>query len=196
MDAMLKMDPLVRLHDRTPAEVCSKLELTEESVKLLESPVTPSQFMTGLIQARSFVDAVKYLAHALNTEDAIMWAGLCVRSGLGEAVSKPISDALMAAEACLNQSNEANQRLAEAAAAKLNNDKSGAEFVGLAAFWSGGNMAPEGLPPVETPPGLVATAASCAVMLAATNGEPEKTAERYKTFLSRGILIARTPRKL
>jgi hypothetical protein len=193
MTELPDQDALVRIRHRAPTEVCVGLDLDEAAQGFLKERLGPSQFLGRLIQGECFRDAVQYLAHALSRADAVAWACLSVRTALGENLAPAVAEALGAAEAWVNDPVEVNCRRAEAAATAVSADKSGAEFAALAAFWCGDNMAPEGLPPVAPPPQLIGIAVSSAVTLAATCGAPEKIPERYRAFLSRGILIARAP---
>jgi len=63
-------------------------------------------------------------------------------------------------------------------------------WAALAAFWSGGSLAPPELP--EVPPGeaLTAQAITGALMMAATHGDPLKAADRYRGFLEEGKKLA------
>ena len=65
--------------------------------------------------------------------------------------------------------------------------KTAAGCAGLAAFFSGGSMAPSNAAPV--PPGeyLTAKAVSGAVICAAVAVEPEKAPEKFRTFLDQGL---------
>jgi hypothetical protein len=59
----------------------------------------------------------------------------------------------------------------------------------LAAFFSGGSLAPPDAPVV--PPGeyLTAKAASGAVIFAAVSPQPEKAPEQFKTFIAQGVEV-------
>jgi hypothetical protein len=192
MDRPEDPDPLIRLADRTPKDVCAALDLGNGACALLEHDPSPSRFLAALIEVESYGDAVGYLAHALPKPDAILWACQCVRMVLGDQAPADATTALDAAEAWAREPTPGNSRAAGAAAVDMDNDR-GARFAALAAYWSGESMAPPDLPPVPPPPGLTGAAAGGAIQIAAVAGEPSSIPQRYREFLARGILIARTP---
>jgi hypothetical protein len=192
MDRPSDPNPLIRLADRTPKDVCAHLPLAEATRALLAHDPSPSQFLTALIEAGNNTDAVAYLAHALPKPDAVLWACLCVRAALGDEATAEAAQALDAAEAWAREPSADNSRTAGAAAIEMEND-CGARFAALAACWSGESMAPPDLPPVPPPPGLTGAAAAGAIQIAAAAGEPSSIPQRYREFLARGILVARTP---
>lgn len=192
MEEACDPDPLIRLAQRTPQEVCAALSLGTGARALLASDPSPSRFLAGLIEARCHGDAVVYLAHALPKPDAVLWACKCVRMVLGGEAPAEAAQAVDAAEAWAMEPSAGNSRAAGAAAGEMANDY-GARFAALAAFWSGESMAPPELPPVPPPPALTGAAVAGAIQIAAAAGEAAATPQRYREFLARGILIGRTP---
>lgn len=192
MDKPTDPDPLTRLADRKPTDVCATLSLGKGARTLLEGDPSPSRFLAALIQAEQHGDAVAYLAHALAKPDAVLWACQCVRMVLGGEAPAAAADALAAAEAWALEPSAGNSRAAGAAAVETERD-CGARFTALAACWSGESMAPPDLPPVPPPPGLTGAAVAGAIQIAAAVGEPSSLPQRYREFLARGILIGRTP---
>jgi hypothetical protein len=112
---------------------------------------------------------------------------------LGAAPPKEALAAVEAAEAWAKEPSEARCRAAEEAAAPALAATAGASYAAYAAFVSGESIAPAGLPVVEPPEGVTATSAAAAVTLAATSGGAAEIPDRYRNYLARGILIARTP---
>jgi hypothetical protein len=184
-----EQDPLVRLAARRPQAVCATLDVEPATRELLADDPAPTALLSALIQAELLSDALTYLAHALPPADAVAWACACVP--LERELGADAQAALKAAEAWCMGPTEAHSRAAEAAAEACS-DMS-AQLVAQAAFCGGGNIAPVGLEPVPPPPGLIGTAVSGALMLAAAEALPAEIPERYRRFLSHGILIARTP---
>ena len=60
----------------------------------------------------------------------------------------------------------------------------------MAAYFSGGSLAPADLPAVPPAEHLTATCAASSVQLAAVLSEPEKAAEKYRRFLALGFDVA------
>lgn len=187
-----EQDPLVRIAARRPREVCANLQLDDASRALLDGDPSPSRFLAVLIEMACTADAVTYLAHALPKADAVLWACLCVRTALGDQAPVAAAQALSAAEIWAAEPNAENSRDAGAMAVEMTNDR-GARLAALAAFWSGPSLVPPDLPPVPPPSGLTGAGVAGAVTLAATSGDPSSISQRYREFLTRGILIARTP---
>src|SRR5947209_15569832 len=187
---MMSSNGLAKVTAKTAAEVCKHFPLGEEARKLLRDGLTPAQFLDVLIEKQQFPDAVRFLAHALPKREAVWWACLCSRAVAGSSPPPPIAAALQTAEKWVADPSEDNRRAAmpAAEAAKL---KTPAGCAAMAAFWSGGSLAPPNVPVV--PPGeyLTAHGVAGAVMLAAVQSEPEKAPEKYQKFLAQGIEVAK-----
>ncbi|SPE38312.1 Putative secreted protein (fragment) [Candidatus Sulfopaludibacter sp. SbA3] len=86
----------------------------------------------------------------------------------------------------ISQPTDEHRRAAHAAA-EAAQFSTPAGCAGLAAFFSGGSLAPPDSPAV--PPGefLTAKAVSGAVIFAAVSNEPAKAPEKFKQFLAQGL---------
>jgi hypothetical protein len=179
----------------TPAQINSKTgpistvaELGEEAMALLRPDLHPLDFVALLMEQALFGDAVRFIAHALPKREAVWWGWVCARRAAGENPQPKIKAALDATERWIAQPNDDNRRLAMAAAQKAELGTA-AGCAGLAAFFSGGSLAPPDAPPV--PPGefLTAKAVSGAVIFAAVSREPEKAPERFRSFVAQGVEV-------
>ncbi len=114
------------------------------------------------------------------------WACLCARQAHGASPPAPIGPALAAAEKWVSDPSEDHRRTAQAAATAAGMGAP-AGCAAMAAFFSGGSLAPPNAPVV--PPGehLTAHAAAGAVMLAAVLTEPQKAVEKYRKFFALGL---------
>ncbi|MGE0860514.1 MAG: hypothetical protein AB7I01_16090 [Gammaproteobacteria bacterium] len=184
-----EQDPLVRLAARRPQAVCASLEMEPATREALAGDPAPAALLSTLIQGELLIDALTYLAHALPPADAVAWACACVP--LERELGADAQAAIKAAEAWCMAPNETHSRAAETAADSCSD--AAAQLVAQAAFWGGGNIAPVGLEPVPPPPGVIGTGVAGALMLAAAEAPAAEIPERYRRFLSHGILIARTP---
>jgi hypothetical protein len=171
------------------AEVCGRFALGEEARALLVGPLSPGQFLDLLRKRRLDQDATRMIANALPKREAVWWALSCAREAAGVNPSPASLAALESAQAWVREPSEENRRatLAAAEAAGLGTSSGCAA---LAAFWSGGSLGPPGTPVVPPAEHLTAHAAAGAVMLAVVESEPEKAAEKYRAFLSRGVAVA------
>ena len=155
---------------------------------LLRPDLHPLDFVALLMEKALFPDAVRFVAHALPKREAVWWGWVCARRAAGENPQPKIKAALDATERWIAQPNEDNRRLAMAAAEKAELGTA-AGCAGLAAFFSGGSLAPPDAPPV--PPGefLAAKAVAGAVIFAAVAKEPEKAPEKFRSFVAQGVEV-------
>ena len=177
---------LTKVTAKTAAEVCKTFPLGDEAKKLLRDGLTPRQFLDVLLEKQQFPDAVRFLAHALPKREAVWWACLCARQVNGSNPPAPLGPALQAAEKWTSDPSEANRRAAHAAA-EAGAMGSPAGCAALAAFFSGGSMAPPNVaavPPGET---LTAQMASGAILLAAVLTEPHKAVDKYRKVVALGV---------
>ena len=132
---------LAKVEARTAAEVCKRFPLGEDAKKLLRDGMTPPQFLAVLTEKQLAVDAVRFLAHALPKREAVWWACLCARQAAGGNLPAKPAAALQAAERWAADPSEDNRRKAQAAA-EAAEMSTPAGCAAMAAFWSGGSMAP------------------------------------------------------
>jgi hypothetical protein len=175
------------INSRTVA-IATVAELGEEAMALLRPDLHPLDFVALLMEKALFPDAVRFVAHALPKREAVWWGWVCARRATGENPPPKIKAALDATERWIAQPNEDNRRLAMAAAEKAELGTA-AGCAGLAAFFSGGSLAPPDAPPV--PPGefLAAKAVAGAVIFAAVAKEPEKAPEKFRSFVAQGLEV-------
>jgi hypothetical protein len=175
------------INSRTVA-IATVAELGEEAMALLRPDLHPLDFVALLMEKALFPDAVRFVAHALPKREAVWWGWVCARRAAGENPQPKIKAALDATERWIAQPNEDNRRLAMAAAEKAELGTA-AGCAGLAAFFSGGSLAPPDAPPV--PPGefLAAKAVAGAVIFAAVAKEPEKAPEKFRSFVAQGVEV-------
>jgi len=152
--------------------------------ELLAEDMPVPRFVELLASHEQYLDAVRLIAHALAKRSSVEWACRCVRLVSGEDLSPVEAAAISAAEAWVADPSEEHRRQAGAAAEAAKQVPAG--WAAMAAFWSGGSMAPPHAPVVPPGPTLTAHAAGGAVMLAAVARQPEKAPEKYKRFLEMG----------
>jgi hypothetical protein len=174
-----------------PAQRCA---LGEAARGLLDPHASPADFLDRLMGAGHLADAVRFLAQALPAREAVWWsclaARLAQRDADAQATGAQVQAAQRAAESWVFQPSEDNRRLAHASA-QATDFQSPASWAAMAAFWSGGSMAPPSAPAVPVPAGLVGQAVSAAVILAAVQHRPEQAPVRLAELLEDGLDIAR-----
>jgi len=179
---------LAKITAPSAQEIC---QLAAAGGHQLSAPdgATPAQFLSQLMTARSFDDAVKFIAFALPPREAVWWACVCARMQLTDPVPEPVINALVAAETWVRKPTDENRRAAMvcAQAAKF---ESPAAWAAVAAFWSSGSMAPPDLPEVPPAAHLLGVAVTGAVTLAAVQSTPEHAEEKRERFLASAVNIA------
>jgi hypothetical protein len=177
----------VRIPSKTVA-ISTVAELGEEAMALLRPEMHPLDFVALLMEKALYPDAVRFIAHALPKREAVWWGWVCARRAAGDNPQPKIKAALDATEKWIAQPSEDNRRSAMAAAQKAELGTA-AGCAGLAAFFSGGSLAPPEAPVV--PPGefLSAKAVSGAVIFAAVAKEPERAPERFRSFVAQGVEV-------
>jgi hypothetical protein len=173
---------------KTAAEICAQYEPGDEAKARLQEGMTPRQFLDRLVAEGHPADAARFLAHALTKREAVWWAGLCVGQALGPKPPAPALAALEAAKAWVVEPSDANRRAA-LPAAEAAGAGTAAGCLAMAAYFTGGSLAPADLPVVPPPEHLAADVASTALALAAALA-PEKTGESYAAFLQLGFDVA------
>jgi hypothetical protein len=150
---------------------------------------SPAQFANDLLAAKNLTQAVQFFAFALPPREAVWWACLCSRDALREPVPEPLKDTVDAAEAWVRDPSEGHRRAAMARA-QATDLKSPVAWAAVAAFWSGGSLAPENLPEVPAAPHLTGCAVAAAVTLAAVIFEPQFADQRRARYIASAIDIA------
>lgn len=172
------------------ADLCVVADLGDEARALLDNGAPPPKdFIERLVAANLHADAVRFLAHALPRRECVWWAWVCARKVAGAEPPLAIKNALDATERWIVQPTEDHRRqaLVFGEAADFGTP---AGCAALAAFMSGGSLAPPEAPAV--PPGefMTAKAVSGSVTLSAVATEPERAAEKFAEFVSLGLEVA------
>lgn len=171
------------------APICEDIDLESQALALLDTEISPIEFLNVLLDKHFHSDAVRFLARALPKREATWWACICARSLLNDASPIAIINALQAAEAWVYHPTDTHRRQAHQAAQATAFDNPAA-WAAMAAFWSEGSMAPEEAPVVPPADHLTSKAVAGAVMLSAVLGQPELATQKYLFFIEQGIDIA------
>ena len=181
--------PLPKL--ATPlAPLLPRLELEPPATALLAGAQTAAEALARLQADGLFNEAARLCAHALPKREAVWWACMCAAAVPDAALPGVDTVARLAAEAWVRKPTEESLRRAAWAAAEKTEFRSPEAWAATGAFWSGGSLAPEGLPAV--PPGdhLTGLAISGAIVLASVRGRPERSRARLERFLAAALDIA------
>ena len=154
-------------------QVTSQLAWPAESDAVARTP--PQRYFTSLRKAARLEDAVFFLGVALPRHETVGWAARAVRDlGDGRERPRPDADALKAALLWVQDPTEPRRRAAFDAA-QLASTNGAERLAALAAFLSGGSMAPDNVQPVLAPKDAPGRLAAGAILVAAA-ARPDRTA--------------------
>ncbi len=180
------------VHDKLAvplAPLLPALELEGETLALVAGLAEARAALEALAAAGHGPEAARVAAHALPKREAVWWLCMCARGVPDPALPAPDRAALAAAEAWVRRPDEALRRAAMDAA-HTTTFRSPEAWAAVAAFWSGGSMAPAGQPAV--PPGehLTGVAVAGGVVLASVRRHPARAPDRLRRFLDSAREIA------
>src|SRR5882762_8415213 len=75
---------LVNVTAATASEVCSRLYLDKAALGLLRPAMSPRGFVDALVEAKQYLAAIDFIAHALPSREAIWWGCLCLQRTCGD----------------------------------------------------------------------------------------------------------------
>jgi len=173
----------------TAAEAAKSATLGAEAKALLQPRATAAEFLAALMAQGLIRDAVAIMAYALPKREAVWWACLASRTVVDAETPAPVVAALEAAEAWVYQPSEETRRATMDRAQATGFNHPGV-WAAVAAFWSGGSMAPANLPAVPPAEHLTGQVVNSAINLSAVIHQPEHAEEKLRGFLRQAIDIA------
>lgn len=169
--------------------VCAYLEFGADVGEMAQSTEQPDELIEELANQEKYQDALRLRAYLLEKRQAVWWGCGCLREELGSPLAADQADAVDASAAWVADPDESNRRQAEAKAEAANFSGPGATLA-LAAFWSGGSLAPAGAPDVEADERLTSQGVAAALITAAYAGDPTQATDYLQAFLARGRQVA------
>lgn len=156
--------------------------------ELPEEGIDPQSHYAALKDGGDLDGALSYLGHALPRYEAVAWAAHMIRSLPCPAQMPPLNrQALDRTLQWVEEPTEEYRRAAHQAAEAAGRD-SPERMLAMAAFLSGGSIAPPDLPPVNPPQGVCGRVAAAAVLVAAHRSGDAKGA--LTTALAVGEKVA------
>lgn len=141
--------------------------MDSESSSLPEEGVDPRTYYASLKAGGELDRALAYLGHALPRYEAVAWAAHMVRTMPSQAGAQPLNrQALDRTLQWVEEPNDDYRRAAHQAAEAAGRE-SPERLLAMAAFTSGGSIAPPDLPPVNPPQDVCGRIAAAAVLVAA-----------------------------
>lgn len=184
----VQMEPFTKVSFSKAGEIARLVDLSADAKAYLLPDLSPQGYLDLLMQAELTGDAVRFLAFGLPIREAIWWACVAVHGSL-KAPSEGEMSCLQRAAAWVYEPGEERRRACMEAAEALKFEGAAA-YVALSVFWSGGSLAPEGLPDALPDPRLGPIGAAAAVLLALSAGDPATLHKRFITVMERGLDIA------
>ena len=132
---------------------------------------------------------MRFLAYALPKREAVWWACLIAAEVLGPEPSPEAAAALEAAQAWVVDPTDDKRRATFPAAQKAGVGTP-VGCAAVAAYFSGGSLAPPDLAVVAPPEYVTHDLVASSLILAAVSKEPEKAPEKYAAFLRTGLDVA------
>lgn len=167
------------------ASFCAGLPLTDESLELISSEMSVSEFLDALIEQQRWIDAVQIMARMMPSRESVWWASQCAASCCGPETRPQEMRALRAAETWVTEMTEESRYTAFEAAQKARLG-SPANCIAMAAFVSGPSLAPRDSDPVPPAPDLAGQMVAGTVMAAGFSEGYEQSAAKLRHFLEQG----------
>lgn len=185
----MRADDYYKLTRRHPAELARQLQLDMKACALLAQDQTVAEYVLCLAQDGQFPAALSVLAHALPKREAVWWGCVALREAEPPDPGSPAEAALAAAESWVyNPGEQTRQPIGEAAAKAGLGTPTG--WAAMAAFWSGGSLAPPDSPVVPPKDDLTGKAVAGAISLAAIDDDPQRAAGKSVAFIKMALDIA------
>lgn len=148
---------------------------TAPDARVAPDASTPSAYFQVLRTAEKRVEAVQFLGQALPRLESVAWAARAVRDLRGEDQAPAAEAKALRAVLLWVQDTTETRRRATFDAAEACDPVSAERLAALAAFFSGGSIAPPDCPPLPAPRDAAGKFASGAVLVA-TAGARDMTA--------------------
>ena len=146
----------------------------------------PLAYFEMLIASETPEDAISFFAYFAPKREAVWWGCRCI-----EALALPVrfAEAYGAAALWVREPEEEHRRAALAVAE--GSDACAPEtWAAYGAGWAGGNIAPEGLPPVAAAPHLTAKAVRATVLIALAEGPAAQRRDRLRVCYREAMKVA------
>jgi hypothetical protein len=163
---------------------------TPPDARVAAATASPADYFLALRAAERRVDAVKFLGQALPRLESVAWAARAVRDLRGAGEMAPAEARALRTVLLWVQDATEPRRRATFDAAEACDPVSAERLAALAAFFSGGSIAPPDCQPLPAPRDAAGKFAAGAVLVAAA-GRPDMTAA-LDACLDAGQALAET----
>ncbi|MBV8576738.1 MAG: hypothetical protein JOZ58_17100 [Acetobacteraceae bacterium] len=181
-------EPVSKLKAENLGELRERIGLSAAAAAVAGTG-SETEMLERLAVSGFLTEATRLIAYALPRREAVWWACMCARHTAPPGMPELERRAVDAAEHWVRAQTDEARRTAFAKAQEAGFDSPGS-WAAVAAFWSGGSMAPPGQPVVPPAAHLTGAAVAGAVALAAVRMHPERQATRLGRFLDSGRDVA------
>lgn len=179
-----------KINAQTANELTAHYEaINEDAFELLNSDITPEEYINKLIENEYFADSIIFLAHGLPKREAIWWACLCAKVVTNNDTKADDLASLTMAEKWVYEPDDKKRRMCGTLAEK-GQYKSAQNWAAAAVFWSGGSITKEGDPAMEPAPYLYAHAVSGSILNAVGMSDTDEIDSQFQQFIKHGLNIA------
>ena len=161
--------------------------LSDEGAALLAPDDKPRAYLDRLLAEGHMADVVRFLAYVLPKREAVWWAWVCARKAAGSSPAPDVKAVLECVERWIVQPTDANRRAAYTTAER-GNIATPEGMAAVAVFFSGGSIAPDGMPEVTPPERMTAKAVVGSVTIAATS-KADEIPQRWMEFSKMGLEV-------
>ena len=179
-----------KINAQTANELTAHYEaINEDSLRLLNTDITPEEYISKLIENEYFADSIIFLAHGLPKREAIWWACLCAKVVTNNDTKADDLASLTMAEKWVYEPDDKKRRMC-GTLAEQGQYKSAQNWAAAAVFWSGGSITKEDDPAMEPAPYLYAHAVSGAILNAVGMSDTDEIDSQFQQFIKHGLNIA------
>jgi hypothetical protein len=173
------------------ADISATCKLSNRAVGLVAKHSAPVAYVEQLAREGLAADGLEFVAHWLPKRAAIWWGCLCLWHVRRPTLPAAEEAALRALVQWVRDPSETRRRALDAVAAAAGHMRTPAGGLACAAFFSGGSLAPPGLPVVAPPPDLTAHTVAQVLGVAALHTHSARAGETHRHFLELGLEVAR-----
>lgn len=178
----------MRIQFESARDVFLAFPTLESDLAARPGDAPPLDYLAALVASETPEDAVTFFSYLAPKREAVWWACCCIRLLSGETAGARGSP-LAFAETWVKEPDEDHRRAALHTAEAA--DSGTAEtWAAYGAAWSGGNLAPDGNPPILAAPHLTAKAVRAAVLIAIADGPPRERGARLRRCFDEAVRIA------
>ena len=176
------------LSRRTARDICQAVRLRQGGEQLLTADLSPRDFVSSLIEAHKYADAIRVVAHTLPRRAAVWWNLMCLWYTFRPSPPAVVEDTLNAAVQWVLLPTAHNQLPLRQLARSAREHKA-AQCLAWAVCYAGDTLLPE-LTTLPAKPHLTHQLVSASILVAAPRVGSKLYQTNQRQFLEFGIQIA------